>query len=99
MLLAPDAKVDDGLFDIVLYTLDDLPVPTTLAPPESPMGWLFPFKKIFRASEVEFTPEEGIRQINLDGEPYEADHFTFRIHQRVLNLVLPERCPLLGGTL
>ena len=99
MLLAPDAKIDDGLFDIVLYTLDDLPVPSTLAPPSSPLGWLLPFKKVFRAPEVEFTPEEGIRRINLDGEPFEADHFRFRIHPGVLRLVLPAQNPLLGGIL
>ena len=99
MLLAPDAKVDDGRFDIVLYTLDDLPVPPTLAPPSSPLGWLLPFKKIFRASEVEFTPEEGIPRINLDGEPYDADNFLFRIRPRTLQLVLPDKSPILGGAL
>jgi lipid kinase YegS len=99
MLLAPDAKVDDGLFDIVLYTLDDLPIPATLAPPSSPLGWILPFKKIFRASEVEFTPEEGIRRINLDGEPYEAERFHFRIHPGVLQLILPEDSPISGGSL
>jgi len=96
MLLAPDALVDDGLFDVVLYTLDDLPIPATLAPPSSPLGWLLPFKKVFQAEEVEFTPEEGIRRINLDGEPYEADRFRFRIHPGVLKLVLPEETPILG---
>jgi len=99
MLLAPDAKVDDGRFDIVLYTLDDLPVPPTLAPPSSPLGWLLPFKKIFRASEVEFAPEEGIRRINLDGEPYEAERFLFRIRPHALQLILPDKSPLLGGCL
>ncbi len=97
MLLAPDAKVDDGLFDVVLYTLDDLPIPATLAPPSSPLGWILPYKKIFRASDVEFTPEEGLRQINLDGEPYESEHFHFRIHPGSLRLVLPQNSPLLGA--
>jgi lipid kinase YegS len=96
MLLSPDALVNDGLFDIVLYTLDDLPVPGRLAPPTSPLGWLLPFKKIYRAAEVEFVPEEGIRRINLDGEPYEAERFRFRIHPSTLPLVLPEDTPLLG---
>jgi lipid kinase YegS len=95
MLLSPDALVDDGLFDIVLYTLDDLPVPATLAPPSSPLGWLLPFKKIYRAAEVEFVPEDGMRRINLDGEPYEADHFHFRIHPGAQAIVLPPRSPIL----
>ena len=96
MVLAPDALVDDGLFDIVLYTLDDLPIPATLAPPSSILGWLFPFKKILRAPEVEFTPEEGPRQINLDGEPYSAETFRFTMHHGALSLVLPPDTPLLG---
>ena len=96
MLLAPDALIDDALLDIVLYTLDNLPVPATLAPPSSPLGWLLPFKKIFRASEVEFIPEEsGLRRINLDGEPYEANRFLFGIHPGSLRLVLPQNTPLL----
>lgn len=96
MMLAPDAAIDDGMFDIVLYTLDDLPVPATLAPPSSPLGWLLPFKKLFRAREVEFIPsEEGLRRINLDGEPYEADRFAFSILPGALSLVLPDETPLL----
>ena len=97
MVLAPEAKVDDGLFDIVLYTLDNLPIPATLAPPSSILGWLLPFKKILRAPAVEFTPEEGPRQINLDGEPYSADSFRFTLHPGALSLVLPPDTPLLGG--
>jgi diacylglycerol kinase family enzyme len=96
MVLSPEAMVNDGLFDIVLYTLDDLPVAATLAPPSSPLGWLLPFKKLYRASEVEFVPEEGMRRINLDGEPYEADSFHFRIHPASLSVVLPENTPILG---
>jgi lipid kinase YegS len=96
MLLSPDALVNDGLFDIVLYTLDDLPVPATLAPPSSPLGWMLPFKKIYRASEITFIPEDGLRRINLDGEPYEAEHFHFRIHPGACEMVLPPTSPLLG---
>ncbi|ADV45755.1 lipid kinase YegS [Nitratifractor salsuginis] len=95
MVLAPNAYVDDGQFDVVLYTLDSPPIPEDLAPPSSVLGWILPFKKIFRVQEVTFIPEEGVRQINLDGEPYEADRFEFRIHPQALNVVLPPNTPLL----
>jgi lipid kinase YegS len=95
MVLAPDAYVDDSLFDVVLYTLDSPQIPEDLAPPSSVLGWILPFKKIFRVQEVTFVPEEGIRQINLDGEPYEAARFEFRIYSQALNVVLPPDTPLL----
>jgi len=96
MLLAPEATINDGLFDIVLYTLDSPNIPHNLAPPSSVLGWILPFKKIFRAQKISFIPKGGVRQINLDGEPYEAECFDFSIYPKALNLVLPPQSPLLG---
>ena len=99
MILSPDACIDDGLFDIVLFTLEPLPIPSELLPPSETLFGGLPFRKIFRAPEVEFTPETPPRRINLDGEPYEADAFRFRIEKGALQLVLPDTCPMLGSNL
>jgi len=95
LVLAPNAYIDDGLFDVALYTLDAPPIPEDLAPPSSILGWILPFKKLFRTRKVTFIPEEGVRQINLDGEPFEADCFEFSVHPRSIRLVLPPNTPLL----
>ncbi|WP_292662613.1 lipid kinase YegS [Nitratifractor sp.] len=96
MLLSPEACIDDGLLDIALFTLEPLSIPSELSPPSATLFGGMPFRKILRASEVEFTPEEPqMRRINLDGEPYEADSFRFRILPGALRLVLPDTCPML----
>jgi len=95
MLLAPRAIVNDGKLDIVLFTLDDVEIPEQFAPPAG--AGFFPFRKQFRAASVEFVPEIPQRVVNLDGEPYEASRFLFRVLHREFALVLPEKCPLLGG--
>ncbi len=95
MILSPQACIDDGLLDIVLFTLDPLPIPgELLAPPERPFANL-PFRKILRAPGVEFIPETPPRRVNLDGEPYDAERFFFRVLPGALRLVLPDTCPML----
>jgi len=99
MVLSPRACIDDGYFDIVMFTLEPLIIPSEFSPPSETIFGGLPFRKLLRASEVEFTPETPARQINLDGEPYEAESFHFRIEHRILKLVLPDTCPMLGSNL
>ena len=97
MILSPQAYIDDGLLDLVLFTLDPIDLPSEYLSPSETLFGSLPFKKILRVPEVEFFPESEPRRINLDGEPYEAESFHFRIHSKKLGLILPDTCPMLSG--
>ncbi|WP_456431744.1 lipid kinase YegS [Nitratifractor sp.] len=97
MRLAPEACVNDGLLDIVLFTTEPLEIPPELAPPSETIFGALPFKRSLRAPEMELIPEGELRRLNLDGEPCEADRFVFSILPRELDLVLPEDSAVLCG--
>jgi len=96
MVLSPDAIIDNGLFDIVLFTTEPIDIPNSLAIHSKMPLISLPFRKILRASSVEFIPNSPTRRINLDGEPFEDEYFKFSILHKVLNCVLPNNCPLLS---
>jgi lipid kinase YegS len=94
-ILAPEAYIDDGLLDIMII----------LSFPFSDVGLVIQeimnpssgkYVKRFRSQWVESWPQQT-RSVNLDGEPYDADHIRFEILPQEIQLVLPENCPCIRG--
>ena len=50
------------------------------------------YVKRFRSPWVESWPHQT-RSVNLDGEPYQADHIRFESLPGEIRLVLPDNCP------
>ena len=96
VVLSPEACIDDGKLDIVLFTLDKISIPPNLRPMNRGIFEEFSIRKIFRASKIKFTPKNGLKLMNLDGEPYEAESFEFEVVKDALKLVLPPDSPLLS---
>ena len=93
-VLAPNAYINDGLFDILIiltFPLADVPqvIQEILNPTADGQ-----YVRRFRSSWVESWPSSR-RSVNLDGEPYEADHILFEVMPGEVQLVLPEGCPCL----
>jgi diacylglycerol kinase (ATP) len=87
--IAPDAKVDDGLIDVVIVNISSF-LPTVL------FASLLFFKKIRKTPYVEVikTPELVIKQkmniINLDGEPIKiGKKIKIRVNPASLNVIVP----------
>jgi len=90
-VLAPDAYIDDGLLDImVILSFPFTDVGQVIQEIMSPSSGKY--VKRFRSQWVESWPQQT-RSVNLDGEPYEADHIRFDILPQEIQLVLPENCP------
>jgi lipid kinase YegS len=94
-VLAPEAYINDGLFDIMViltFPLSDIgQVIQEIFDPSSGDG---KYVRRFRSRWVESWPEAR-RSVNLDGEPFEADHIRFDVLPGEIDLVLPEGCPCL----
>lgn len=99
VVLSPEASIDDGKLDVALFTLDAISLPPHLLAPQKSIFSNLSFRKIFRVSSVKFIPKSGLKLMNLDGEPYEAENFEFEIKQADTKVVLPPKSPLLlnGG--
>lgn len=92
--LAPQAILDDGLFDVLLIHDVELPQFAGL------LGELLEIDhpenrhvQYLRLAEFEVFTEEEL-QLNLDGEPYHGRAFDFRVLPRCLRFVLPAAAPL-----
>jgi lipid kinase YegS len=93
--LAPNAKIDDGLLDIV--SLNSFPkdglgqVVRELTDPDANGEYVKRFKVPWAewASDIEMP-------INLDGEPIKAGKIRFEILPGAIQLVLPDGCPLIS---
>ncbi len=95
--LAPAAKLDDGLLDVlivrhfsslnemrqVIAELDRIPEDGE-------------FVRTVRTAELSFRSEEAF-PLNLDGEPRRLDAFTARLEPRALRLLMPSDCQLLSS--
>ena len=93
--LAPSAKLDDGLFELlfvrhfnslgelkrIIDELENLPQDGE-------------FVRYLRVPWVEFD-SDGAFPLNLDGEPRRYEHFRATLDREALPLVVPENCPLL----
>ncbi len=91
-MLAPDAFINDGLLDVVIllsFPLADvgLVIQEFLDPSSSGK-----YVKRFQSKWVESWPEQT-RSVNLDGEPYQADHIRIDVLPEAIQLVLPQDCP------
>jgi len=93
-ILAPEAYINDGLLNVMIilafpFTDVGLVLQEILNPTSEGK-----YVKRFSTKWVESWPTQT-RSVNLDGEPYEADHIRFDILQNVIQCVLPENCPCL----
>jgi len=91
-VLAPNAYINDGLLDVLLlldFALENVPqvIKEILEP--STDG---EFVKRFQSSWVETFPSTK-RVVNLDGEPYEAEHIRFEVLHGEIKMILPKNCP------
>jgi lipid kinase YegS len=93
-ILAPNAKIDDGLLDIILILA--FPIGNVAQVIQEVMNPSLPgeYIKRFRSPWVESWPHQT-RSVNLDGEPYTADHIRFECLPGEIRLVLPDDCPCL----
>lgn len=91
-ILAPEACINDGLLDIMIILAfpftDVTQVLQEVLNPTSTGKYV----KRFRSKWVESWPDQS-RSVNLDGEPYKADHIRFDVLPGELQLVLPRDCP------
>jgi lipid kinase YegS len=91
-ILAPDAWINDGLLDVmIILTFPFSEVGQVIQEHLNPSS-MGQYIKRFRTKWVESWPHEK-RRVNLDGEPYEADHIRFEVMPGEIQLVLPEDCP------
>ncbi len=93
-VLAPEAYINDGLLDVMIiltFPISDIGqvIQEILNP-----SYESRYVRRFRSKWVESWPQRK-RTVNLDGEPYEADHIRFEVMPRQLKLVLPRGCPCL----
>ena len=96
LILAPDAKIDDGLLDIVIvkdFSVIDIPQILSELQNPSPQG---EFVKIFKTPWIKRYSGNRVTPINLDGEPYLSSEIHFEAVTHALDLVLPRVCPLLS---
>ena len=97
-VLAPNALVDDGLLDVIVI----LTFPASRAA-QLLQELLDPsidgqYVRRFQSSQVETWPHRRRKStINLDGEPYKARYYKFKVLPGELRLVLPEGCPCIGS--
>ncbi|WP_449434023.1 lipid kinase YegS [Pseudomonas putida] len=90
-LLCPDALADDGLLDIAI-----LPAPQEML---GALRDLLAGDGLFvraRLPWVEIKSSQGL-DMNLDGEPLQADSLRFEASPKALRVHLPAGSPLLGG--
>lgn len=89
-ILCPEAKADDGLLDIGI-----LPAPQEMV---GALRGLLAGEELFvraRLPWVEIKSSQGL-DINLDGEPLQADSLRFEALPKVLRVHLPADSPLLS---
>nr|WP_297458129.1 lipid kinase YegS [uncultured Halomonas sp.] len=96
-LLAPAAKLDDGLLDVlivrhfsslgemrqVVAELDRIPEDGE-------------FVRTIRTPELTFDSDDAF-PLNLDGEPRRLENFTVKLEPRALRLLMPSDCRLLSS--
>ena len=94
--LAPDARIDDGLLDVVFLR----PFPVAAAPQVAAelMGRAptAAFVVRMRVPWIEVEARDPL-PVNLDGEPLSARHIRFAVQPACVRMVLPPACPCLSA--
>ncbi len=93
-VLAPYAKINDGLLDIVgikEFKAENLSQVIRELVEETDSG---DFIVRHKAPWIEWRSEQ-LMPVNLDGEPIAEKNLRFEVHPQSIRLVLPEDCPLL----
>lgn len=90
--LAPDALLDDGLLEIVMINRSTLAdAPQVVQEFKNP-GATGKFIRRFQSPWLECESDHEI-PVNLDGEPFSAEHIRFAVQPGAINVVLPPDCP------
>ncbi len=90
MRVAPDAQLNDGLFDVVVVrTIPHLAIPLLLPIFKLGLHTKLPFARVRRAKKVVLRAKGMI--VNLDGELIAMDEAHFEILPGALTMRLPER--------
>ena len=93
-VLTPQAKINDGLMDIMIlheFTVKDLP---QLAEEVKNLSENGKFISYYQTSWVEFSNDTPM-PVNLDGEPFQVNQARLDVIPQALPVVLPRDCPLL----
>ena len=93
--LAPSAKLDDGLFELLFVRhFNSLGELKRIIDELENLTQDGEFVRYLRVPWVEFD-SDGAFPLNLDGEPRRYEHFRATLDREALPLVVPENCPLL----
>ena len=88
MRIAPEARLDDGLADVVLVPR----LPLTRVPDHIPRLYLgrhlsSPYVRWRRARRIELEPADGAPPLDVDGDPWPAEAATVTVHPAALRVV------------
>ena len=95
-VLAPEAFINDGLLDVMLILAFPLMDAGQVLQEVLNPSVAGQYVKRFQSKWVESWPEQT-RSVNLDGEPYTADHIRFDVLPEEIQLVVPPDCPCIKG--
>lgn len=93
-VLAPKAKINDGLMDVVAvleFPATDLDIVITELMNNDVDGQ---YVRRFRVEEMKAWSDTAM-PINLDGEPYTTKNIDFKVLRHAIQLVVPDNCPLI----
>ena len=94
--ISPEARIDDGLFDVVIITAELREVLKTLLEDLLEPGLHLEHEHVIyhRTSWLELESDHDL-QVNLDGEPIQGRRLSFKLLPRALPLHLPSLSPML----
>jgi YegS/Rv2252/BmrU family lipid kinase len=88
MRIAPQARVDDGLFDVVLVTgMSAIKLLTRMRKVYEASHLDDPGVRFARAQSVTLSSPDGVLSLDLDGEFAQADDITFRVRPGFLPIL------------
>lgn len=95
--LAPEAKLDDGLLDVLIVRhFSSLAEMRQVVAELDRIPEDGEFVRTIRTPELSFHGNDAF-PLNLDGEPRRLENFTVRLEPRALRLLIPSDCRLLSS--